>query len=103
VEREAPHRWVIDGKVSGEGVGTITYAAGSMGNYLKKELGDQTHLLGFEFNQGEFTSRMFTVHTYSVKAVSPAYYANALARLGTPILFLDFQTMARQVELREWL
>jgi erythromycin esterase-like protein len=83
--------------------GHISNAPGSMGNYLKKELGNQIYLLGFEFSEGEFTSRMFTVHTYSVTAASPAYYANALARLGTPILFLDFQTMARRAELREWL
>jgi erythromycin esterase len=83
--------------------GHISNAPGWMGSYLKQEFGDQVYLLGFEFDHGQFTSRMATVQTYATPSASPEYYAYALARLEEPILFLDFKTMARVTELHSWL
>ncbi len=40
----------------------ISNAEGWLGHYLKQQFGEQAYLLGFEFNQGTFTSRMVTVH-----------------------------------------
>ncbi|MFL5383860.1 MAG: erythromycin esterase family protein [Longimicrobiaceae bacterium] len=81
----------------------ISRAPGWTGSYLKREFGDQAYLLGFELDHGRFTSRMSTVRTYGVGPAPPSYYAHALARLGAPILFLDFRTMERVPELRAWL
>jgi erythromycin esterase-like protein len=81
----------------------ISNAAGWMGSYLKQAFGDEAYLLGFEFDHGEFTSRMAVIHTYSVGPASPAYYAHGLAKLDDPILFLDFKTMSQNPELRTWL
>jgi erythromycin esterase len=81
----------------------IANAEGRLGSYLKQQFDEQVYLLGFEFNQGEFTSRMATVHTYGVKPVPPTHYAYALAKANHPILFLDFRTMACIPELRAWL
>ena len=81
----------------------IANAEGRLGSYLKQQFDEQVYLLGFEFNQGEFTSRMATVHTYGVKPAPPTYYAYALAKANHPILFLDFRTMACIPELRAWL
>jgi erythromycin esterase-like protein len=74
-----------------------------MGHYLKQQFGEQAYLIGFEFDHGAFTSRMGTIHTYSVGPASPAYYAYALNKVGKPIQFLDFQTMSQDRVLEEWL
>lgn len=81
----------------------ISNANGWMGHYLKQKFSDQAYLIGFEFNHGSFTSRMATIHTYSVGPASPAYYAHELMKAGKPILFLDFRTMVQNQELRKWL
>ncbi len=81
----------------------ISNSEGWMGHYLKQQFGDQAYLLGFEFNHGAFTSRMSTIHTYSVGPASMAYYAYALSEVGKPIQFLDFQTMSQDRVLEEWL
>jgi erythromycin esterase-like protein len=81
----------------------ISDGEGWMGHYLKQQFGDQAYLVGFEFDHGSFTSRMLTIHTYSVGPASPAYYAHTLTRLGSPILFLDLATLSRDHELAVWL
>jgi erythromycin esterase-like protein len=81
----------------------ISNRSGWMGSYLKAKWGDMAYLLGFEFDHGEFTSRMATIHTYAIGAASPEYYAHALARLGVPVLYLDFQVLFRSQVLRTWL
>jgi erythromycin esterase-like protein len=81
----------------------ISNCEGCMGNSLKRQFGAQAYLLGFEFDHGAFTSRMGTIHTYSVGPASPAYYAYALDKVGEPIQFLDFQTMSQDPVLAEWL
>lgn len=83
--------------------GHISNATGRMGHYLKQRWGEQAYLLGFEFNSGAFTSRMATIHTYSMGAASPDYYAYGLAKLDEPILYLDFGTMSQDAELQAWL
>ncbi len=75
-----------------------------MGFHLKQALGSGAYLIGFEFDEGDFTSRDFT--TLRVYHVSPApvdYYAADLARLTTPRLFLDLATLQRDPELAAWL
>lgn len=81
----------------------ISAAPGRMGAYLKQQFGDEAYLMGFELNRGRFTSRMMTVHTYTVYPAPPSYYAHALAQVGEPILLLDFRTMAVSPELQAWL
>jgi erythromycin esterase-like protein len=81
----------------------ISNAEGKLGYYLKQMFGEQAYLLGFEFNQGAFTSRMATVHEYRVGPATPAYYAYALAKVNQPVLYLDFETMVRDPELQAWL
>jgi erythromycin esterase-like protein len=81
----------------------VSMQEGRLGFFLKRDFGEQAYIIGFEFNQGEFTSRMVAVHTYREGPASTAYYAHALARLEQPVLFLDFQTMSRDPILREWL
>jgi erythromycin esterase-like protein len=81
----------------------ISNTEGWLGHYLKQEFGEQVYLLGFEFNQGAFTSRTMTVHTYNTGSAPPTYYAYALAQTGQPILYLDFRTMSRNPELQTWL
>jgi len=61
----------------------IANAEGRLGSYLKQQFDEQVYLLGFEFNQGEFTSRMATVHTYGVKPAPPTYYALRTGRRPT--------------------
>jgi erythromycin esterase-like protein len=81
----------------------ISNAERKLGRYLKQMFGEQAYLLGFEFNQGTFTSRMATVHEYRVGPATPAYYAYALAKVNQPVLYLDFETMVRDTELQAWL
>ena len=81
----------------------ISNGSGWMGNYLKQTWGDQAYLLGFEFDHGSFTSRMVTVHTYSVGPATPDFYAHALNQLNQPLLYLDFQTLSQVPVLRSWL
>ncbi len=81
----------------------ISNRNGWMGRYLKAKWGDMAYLLGFEFDRGVFTSRMATIHSYAIGAASPEYYAHALARLGIPVLYLDFQVLSRSPVLRTWL
>ncbi len=81
----------------------ISNSRGRLGSYLKQEWGDQAYLRGFEFDYGAFTSRMATVQTYSVGPASPDFYAHALAMLGKPLLYLDFQTLSQTPALRAWL
>ncbi len=81
----------------------ISNAEGWLGYYLKQRFGEQVYLLGFEFNQGTFTSRMITIHTYGVQPAPATYYAYGLAKVNQPILYLDFQSMSRDPELQIWL
>lgn len=81
----------------------ISKAEGWLGYYLKQRFGEQAYLLGFEFNQGTFTSRMITIHTYGVQPAPATYYAYGLAKVNQPILYLDFQSMSRDPELQIWL
>ncbi|NLT68586.1 MAG: erythromycin esterase family protein [Acidobacteria bacterium] len=81
----------------------ISNSNGRMGSYLKAEWGDVAYLLGFEFDHGAFTSRMATIHTYSIGPASPEFYAHALARLDAPLLYLDFKALSRSPALRSWL
>lgn len=81
----------------------ISNGSGWMGSYLKQTWGDQAYLLGFEFDHGSFTSRMTTIHTYSVGPTTPDFYAHALARLNQPLLYLDFQTLSQTRVLLSWL
>lgn len=81
----------------------ISNGSGWMGSYLKQTWGDQAYLLGFEFDHGSFTSRMATVHTYSVGPATPDFYAHALNQLDQPLLYLDFQTLLQTPVLRAWL
>jgi erythromycin esterase-like protein len=81
----------------------ISNAEGWLGHYLKQQFGDQAYLLGFEFDQGAFTSRMMAIHTYSVEPAPATYYVYALAKINQPILYLDFKTMSANPELQAWL
>lgn len=81
----------------------ISNAPGWMGSYLKDMYGEQAYLVGFEFNQGSFTSRMATTHIYSVPPAPEKYYAAALAKTGQPLLFLDFTALSRNADLNAWL
>jgi erythromycin esterase-like protein len=83
--------------------GHVSSGAGWMGSYLKQALRGQVYLAGFEFHHGRFTSRLNWVHTYEADPAGPGYYADALARTGRPILFLDFRSMARDPVLASWL
>jgi erythromycin esterase-like protein len=81
----------------------ISNDSGWMGHYLKQTWGDQAYLLGFEFDHGSFTSRMATIHTYSIGPATPDFYAYALNRLNHPLLYLDFPTLSQVPALRAWL
>lgn len=75
-----------------------------MGYKLYRRYSDQVYLLGFEFNEVEFTSRNaigLTVHR--VEAATSRYYANPLSNLSTPHRFLDFKTMLADDNLGAWL
>jgi len=74
-----------------------------MGWYLKQSLHNQIYLTGFEFHHGRFTSRMNWVRSYQAETAGNGYYAAALARVGAPILFLDFRSMAENPALAAWL
>jgi erythromycin esterase-like protein len=81
----------------------ISNAPGRMGSYLKSKYGDEAYLLGFEFNQGSFTSRTQAVRVFFEGEAPPHYYAYALARLSRPICFLDFSMMNADAAARQWL
>jgi len=81
----------------------ISNAPGWMGSYLKKEFGASAYLLGFEFSQGAFTSRTGAVHTFAVDPAPPHYYAHALARLRSPLLFLDITRLGEDPVTRRWI
>ncbi len=83
--------------------GHVSSAPGSMGYYLKRALGNQTYLTGFEFHHGSFTSNMNWVHTYQAAPADSRYYAAALALAGPPILFLDFRAMQQSPLVEAWL
>ena len=75
-----------------------------MGFHLKQAFGAQVYLIGFEFSEGDFTSRDFThLRVYHVAPAAGDYYASDLARLEAPQFFLDFATMERTPELASWL
>ena len=81
----------------------VSDGAGWMGWYLKQSLHNQIYLTGFEFHHGRFTSRMNWVRSYQAETAGNGYYAAALARVGAPILFLDFRSMAENPALAAWL
>jgi erythromycin esterase-like protein len=81
----------------------ISNAPGRMGSYLKSKYGDEAYLLGFEFNQGSFTSRTQAVQVFFESEAPPHYYAYALARLSRPICLLDFTRMKADAAARRWL
>lgn len=75
-----------------------------MGYKLYQRFSDQVYLLGFEFNEGEFTSRnVFGLKSHRVGPVTSQYYAFPLSNLSTPLRFLDFKTMQTDDDLSEWL
>jgi erythromycin esterase len=81
--------------------GHVSKAEGWMGYYLKRTLRNQIYLTGFEFHNGRFTSNTGWLHTYEAMPVDTRYYASALARVGRPVLFLDFRSAPP--ELAAWL
>jgi erythromycin esterase-like protein len=83
--------------------GHVSSAAGWMGSYLKTALRNQIYLTGFEFHHGRFTSKGGWVRTYQAEPADTRYYAAALKRTGTPILFLDFRTMRENPAVEAWL
>lgn len=75
-----------------------------MGFHLKQALGSEAYLMGFEFGDGDFTSRDFTtLRVYHVDPAPVDYYASDLARLASPRLFLDVATLQGDPELANWL
>ena len=81
----------------------ISSGPGWMGSYLKTALRDQIYLTGFEFDHGDFTSRLNWVRTYHAEPADTRFYADALRRTGQPILFLDFRTLAQSPAVERWL
>lgn len=75
-----------------------------MGYHLKLALGDAVYLVGFEFSDGDFTSRDFTtLRVYHRDAAPAEYYASDLAQLEAATLFLDIDSLARDPDLATWL
>lgn len=84
--------------------GHVATEPGRMGHYLRQSLGDSLYVLGFEFSEGSFRSRTFTsLAEHRVPAAGPSYYASTLARLSSPIVYLDFGSAARVPVVAEWL
>jgi erythromycin esterase-like protein len=91
------------GIVLGAANAHISNAPGWMGSYLKKEFGARAYLLGFEFNRGAFTSRSGAIHTFSAGPAPAHYYAHALARQPSPIVFLDVARLRGDPVTRRWI
>ncbi len=84
--------------------GHVAADPGWMGYYLRQSLGDSLYILGFEFSEGRFRSRTFnSLCEHQVPAAGPSYYASTLARLPSPIVYLDFGSTARSPVVAEWL
>jgi erythromycin esterase-like protein len=82
----------------------VSSAPGWMGSYLRESLGSAMYVVGFEFSEGSFRSRnVWRRRIHSVPPAGDDYYAHALARLESPIAFVDFATALRQPALAEWL
>jgi erythromycin esterase-like protein len=70
----------------------VSSGDGWMGSYLRQSLGRALYIVGFEFSEGAFRSRnLFGVRDHTVGPASDDYYAADLARLGPPIVWLDFR------------
>lgn len=99
--------WAHNGHIAtGESDGFRTF-----GHYLRQFYGQNYYALGFSFNQGSFQSReaqpkdpnnrmlmSFTVGPASVGSVD--WF---LAQTGAKILFVDFRSSRKLVEIGEWL
>lgn len=83
--------------------GHIWANQGAMGSYLKHTYETDAYLIGFEFSHGRFTSRTGNIHTFEVSNAPSTYYAHALEKLNSPILFLDMTTMQKNPILEQWL
>jgi erythromycin esterase-like protein len=84
--------------------GHVATDPGRMGHYLRQSLGSSLYVLGFEFSEGSFRSRTFTsLGVHRVAAAGPSYYASTLARLPSPIVYVDFGAAARAPVVAEWL
>jgi len=81
----------------------VSNEPGWMGWYLKNSLHSQIYLTGFEFARGSFTSNLNWVHTYDAEPAGRGYYAEAMERTGKPVMFLDFRSMERDLEVAAWL
>jgi erythromycin esterase-like protein len=84
--------------------GHVATDPGRMGHYLRQSLGVSLYVLGFEFSEGSFRSRTFrSLCEHHVPAAGPSYYGSTLARLSSPIVYLDFGSAARAPVVAEWL
>ena len=84
--------------------GHVATDPGSMGHYLRQSLGDSLYVLGLEFSEGRFRSRTFGgLCEHHVAAADAGYYAFTLARLSSPIVYLDFRSAAKAPLVAEWL
>lgn len=81
----------------------ISGAPGAMGFHLKREFSDSVYRIGFEFDHGSWTSRTLAVHTFDTPPASAEFYASDLAKLPSPVLFLDFGTMHNDETALSWL
>lgn len=84
--------------------GHVATEPGWMGHYLRQRLGDSLYVLGFEFSEGRFRSRtVSSLCEDSVPAAGQSYYAFTLAKLPSPIVFLDFASARRAPLVSAWL
>lgn len=91
--------------------GIIIWAANShirgthnaMGQHLREAFGDEVYLLGLEFHEGLFTSRVKAVQTYAIGPFASDYYSDAMAQLPGPARFLDFEEASERQPIRAWL
>jgi erythromycin esterase-like protein len=82
----------------------VSTANGRMGSVLRARYAAALYVIGFEFSAGSFRSRSVTaIRTYSVPPAADDYYAGALARLQSSMVFLDFATASRWPRLATWL
>lgn len=81
----------------------ISRAPAAMGLHLKRRFSDAAYHIGFEFDHGSWTSRTVAVHAFDTPPASPAYYAWHLAKLASPVVFLDFATMQNDEVAGGWL
>lgn len=81
----------------------------TMGEFLRREFGDQYYALGFEFGSGSLQAYPdaddgnYELEAFTVEAPFDGSLPATLRELDCPLCFLDFESAAEDPRVRQWL